>query len=493
MHANQDQERLSDTLREVRQLASSSVVFVSGNFNVVHSGHIRLLNFAKSLGGPLVVGLFDDSCSGVLLPFLDREHGLRGLTSVDFVIPVSAENFVTTLEALKPSLVVKGKEHESNINPEQTVLKAWGGRLVFSGGESTLSSRDLIRQELASPATVSINRDPNFLIKHNSSRQKLINLVQAFKGLQVGVFGDLIVDEYIYCDALGMSQEDPTLVVTPMEKKLFVGGAGIVAAHLSTLGAQTTLFTVTGGDFASIDASVRLKQYGVFHEFVVDLNRPTTLKQRYKVGNKTMLRVSHLQVQDIDSDHQDTLYSNFVSNINECDYVVFSDFNYGVLTKNLVNRISKTCQSEKIRYAADSQSSSQIGDVSRFEYADILAATEREVRLALSDHKVGLQFSGNSLARKSKANNMLLKLGAEGLIIIAGQESLTTDKLSALNRNPVDVAGAGDAMLAAASLCRAAGGSIWEAAYLGSVAAAIQISRIGNIPLRAEELIRELE
>jgi sugar/nucleoside kinase (ribokinase family) len=88
---------------------------------------------------------------------------------------------------------------------------------------------------------------------------------------------------------------------------------------------------------------------------------------------------------------------------------------------------------------------------------------------------------------------MLLKLGAEGLIIIAGQESLTTDKLSALNRNPVDVAGAGDAMLAAASLCRAAGGSIWEAAYLGSVAAAIQISRIGNIPLRAEELIRELE
>ena len=55
------------------------------------------------------------------------------------------------------------------------------------------------------------------------------------------IIGDLIIDEYINCDPLGMSQEDPTLVVTPVESKKFIGGAGIVASHAASLGAKTSI------------------------------------------------------------------------------------------------------------------------------------------------------------------------------------------------------------------------------------------------------------
>ena len=57
-----------------------------------------------------------------------------------------------------------------------------------------------------------------------------------------------------------------------------------------------------------------------------------------------------------------------------------------------------------------------------------------------------------------------------------------------MNLNPVDTAGAGDSMLVVSSLSLAAKANIWEAAYLGSLAAAVQISRIGNLPINAKDL-----
>ena len=141
---------------------------------------------------------------------------------------------------------------------------------------------------------------------------------------------------------------------------------------------------------------------------------------------------------------------------------------------------------------ADSQASSQVGNVGRFVGADFLAATEREVRLATNDFKSGLQNVANVLIAQASADHLLVKLGAEGLIAIKADNPFLTDSLPALNTNPVDVAGAGDAMLAAASLCRQAGGSIFEAAHLGSLAAAIQVSRTGNLPIQAHDLMAAL-
>ena len=66
--------------------------------------------------------------------------------------------------------------------------------------------------------------------------------------MKVCIVGDLIVDEYITCNPLGMSQEDPTIVVTPVEEEQFLGGAGIVAAHAVGLGASVDFFSVVGSD-----------------------------------------------------------------------------------------------------------------------------------------------------------------------------------------------------------------------------------------------------
>ena len=86
-------------------------------------------------------------------------------------------------------------------------------------------------------------------------------------------------------------------------------------------------------------------------------------------------------------------------------------------------------------------------------------------------------------------------MGSEGILIHASDPTgsdFTTDQLPALNSAPKDVSGAGDSLLMCASMARAVGASLWESAYLGSIAAACQVGRVGNIPLSAQEIVQEL-
>ena len=125
----------------------------------------------------------------------------------------------------------------------------------------------------------------------------------------------------------------------------------------------------------------------------------------------------------------------------------------------------------------------------------LLTPTEREARLAVRDFSSGLVVLAETVRKKAHANQIILTLGNEGLLIHAPDrngDNFVTDRLPAFNTAPKDVIGAGDSLLTCASLALAAGGNIWQSAYLGSVAAACQVSRVGNSPLAGRELVTEL-
>ena len=174
---------------------------------------------------------------------------------------------------------------------------------------------------------------------------------------------------------------------------------------------------------------------------------------------------------------------------------MFSDFNYGVLPTSLVNKIGAMFASSGTRLVADSQSSSQIGDIARFQGMLLITPTEREARLSMGDKDSGLVVLAEHVRKRSRAQHVLLTLGAEGLLIDSGFKAKgkwLTDRLPALNSNPRDVAGAGDSLFTSASMALAVGADIWHAAYLGSLCAALQMGRVGNLPLSQVNVCREL-
>lgn len=469
------------------------VVLVTGDFNVLHPGHIRLLRFAKECGNTLVVSINSDE-SLTQDNYNDEQHRFDVVASLSFVdyCFINQLTIEAIIREIKPDTMVKGREHESQFNPEKKVLAEIGSKLIFSSGDTFQKSSSVFQASLSSPL-LNVGKVKEFTDRHAVSRATITRVMASFESLNVLVIGDTIVDEYMQCNAVGMSQEDPTIVVTPDEHKMFLGGAGITAAHAKSLGAnKVSFFTVLGEDETADFAEQKLQEYQLNARVFKDDTRPTTKKRRYRVGNKTLLRVNEFREHDISTDIQDAIFNQFKVEIKQTNLVVFSDFNYGILPQPLVEKIVSFCNENNIMVAADSQTSSQVGDISRFNNVDIVTPTEREVRVALNNTQDGLVTLTEKLQRKMQCNNVIVTLADEGVLLHRTSPNdanlWENDKIPALANNVQDPAGAGDCLLASSAMALASGSDLWTASLIGSVAAACQVSRVGNQPIEHQEL-----
>lgn len=470
------------------------VAFVYGNFNIFHPGHLRLLKFAKESSDYLIVGVNSDKLANNS-NLLEEDIRLESIKSTSYVDEVFLlnEDVLEYIKRKKPDILVKGKEFENRYNPEEEIMKTYGGKILFSSGEIGFSSLNLLQKDFEI-SFLNLSHDNNFIKRHKIDKTKLIDFINKFSDLNILVIGDTIIDEYITCDAIGMSQEDPTIVVTPISNKKFIGGAAIVASHAKTLGSNVSYMSVLGNDENYEFTHDYLTSLGINTYLLKDSTRPTTLKQRFRAQNKTLLRVNHLKQHNISKDLEEKILENFVDDLEDYDLIIFSDFSYGVLTKNIIENITLYAKKKSIVMVADSQSSSQIGDISKFKDMDIVTPTEREIRLSINDFESGLVVLSEKLHKKSNSKHVFTTLGNEGIMIYNSNENeLLTDNIQALNTNAKDVSGAGDSLLTCSAMAKVVGANIWESAYLGSIAAAIQVSRVGNIPIKKDELIKEIQ
>jgi len=470
------------------------VAFVYGNFNIFHPGHLRLLKFAKESSDYLIVGVNSDKLANNS-NLLEEDIRLESIKSTSYVDEVFLlnEDVLEYIKRKKPDILVKGKEFENRYNPEEEIMKTYGGKILFSSGEIGFSSLNLLQKDFEI-SFLNLSHDNNFIKRHKIEKTKLIDCINRFSDLNILVIGDTIIDEYITCDAIGMSQEDPTIVVTPISNKKFIGGAAIVASHAKTLGSNVSYMSVLGNDENYEFTHDYLTSLGINTYLLKDSTRPTTLKQRFRAQNKTLLRVNHLKQHNISKDLEEKILENFVDDLEDYDLIIFSDFSYGVLTKNIIENITLYAKKKSIVMVADSQSSSQIGDISKFKDMDIVTPTEREIRLSINDFESGLVVLSEKLHKKSNSKHVFTTLGNEGIMIYNSNENeLLTDNIQALNTNAKDVSGAGDSLLTCSAMAKVVGANIWESAYLGSIAAAIQVSRVGNIPIKKDELIKEIQ
>ena len=467
-------------------------IFISGNFNIIHPGHQRLFKAAKELGDYLIVGVFSDKLAdtGAYVEENLRLETIKSVSIIDesFLIKSSLNEVINKL---KPDIVFKGKEHEKSFNEELELVESYGGKLLFGSGETVFISSELIGNEIFLQNNININIDKKFTKRHHINNQKLYSLINDFSKSKILVLGDIIVDEYISCQPLGMSQEDPTIAVKPLDNKFFLGGAGIVASHASNLGTKVKMFSVVGDDNTNKFVFNELKKNKIEADILVDNSRPTTLKQRYRANGKTLLRVNNLHQESISLKNQEKIFQKIKDEIENYDLIVFSDFNYGFMPQPLLDRITEIGFKKNIKMVADSQSSSQLGNISRFKKMNIIFPTEREARLSMQNNDDGIITLLQKLIKQSNAKHIILKLGVDGLIIFNDKDEINflTDKIPAINNNPKDVAGAGDALLIVSSLSYVLGANIWESAYLGSLAAALQIDKVGNLPITKSDLL----
>lgn len=474
-------------------------VFVQGNFDILHAGHLRLLKFAKECGDQLIVAVNQDKLMEVdsLINENERLDLIRSIECVDDAF-LTDQSPVDNIRRLKPALVVKGREFEDRVNPELAAVQAYGGNLIFGSGEFESNSAHLLKRKTFTDSNFDFRDAKLYAQRHKIDKATVGQIICAFGNINVAVIGEVIVDEYVQGSAVGLSQEDPTIVMVPNKVSKYLGGAAITAGHVKSLGAnRVDLYSVLGDDEQASYVQTRIADYQVIPYFVTDPSRPTPLKTRFRAGAKTLLRVNQVRQHKISRTLQEQIFAQLQARISEYDLLIFSDFNYGLLPQELVDRIIQLCQQHQVMMVADSQTSSQVGDISRFYGMDLLTPTEKEVRVALNNIDDGLVMLAQKLAEKCRPKYLVVTLAEEGVFMhkpIQNYQSWQNDRLAAININAVDPAGAGDCFLAASAMVLCAGGNIWLASFVASFAAACQVGTLGNTPLDSrlvEKLISE--
>ena len=242
-----------------------------------------------------------------------------------------------------------------------------GGRVLYEAGEAHYATADLLRG-----AQNEIERDrwiqfTAALHTHNIDLAQLAKSFSDSKSPRILVVGDTIVDRYVACDPVGMSNEAPVIVVKELESRDFAGGAAIVSAHVAALGAACDYLSVIGSDEPADTVKKQLAEHGVVTHLFEDSSRPTTFKIRYLVENQKLFRVSRLKEHSLSRELEDQLIERILDLAPRLDGILVSDFVYGVITSRILQVLGDVSQKHDIPLFGDLQCSSQIGNISKFE------------------------------------------------------------------------------------------------------------------------------
>lgn len=498
---------LSAVADECREMGRT-VVLCHGCFDIVHPGHLRYLQFAKSQGDVLVVSLTGDDAiekSDGLRPCIPQElraENLAALEMVDRVVIADGPTAEPIITALRPHIYIKGKEYEHSTDPrflaEKALVEQGHGRVIYSSGDVVFSSTNILQRlgrAMPGKGYGEAERLAACCARWQVTGASLRQLVDRFAGKRVVVVGDAICDHYVFCDAGDVAGEAPILSVRPLEEATYPGGAAIVAHHLAQLGASAHLVTSIADDEASRRLVDQLEDAGIESTALV-LHRQMPTKQRFLVETQKLLKVDRAETRPIDSSAQRQVLATLAELRSWADAVVFVDFGYGVITRSLLAEAM-----DHLRPAVDLIA----GDVSgtrqtllAMNGADLLTPTERELRSVLGGFDESLPGAAKQLMKQLNCPNLAVTLGARGCVLFRPRHDepaqwfegrLRSEYLPALSSHAVDPVGAGDAFLPTATLALSCGAGLMTAGYLASAAAAVAVNQLGNRPVGKTELL----
>ena len=479
---------------------SKKVIMCHGNFDIVHPGHIRHLMFAASRADILIASLTCDEhiTKGENRPYIPEELRAINLSVLDMVNYVIIDKNVkplSNIDIIKPDYFAKGSDYISDgIHPktleEKKLIQSYGGKIIFTPGDIVFSSTAIIED---SPPKIKYEKLKSLMDVENINFSDLYNTMNKIKNKRVLVIGDTIVDSYTETEMIGGQTKTPTISVRYLDKKNYVGGAGIVAKHMAAAGANINFTSVLGDDEWNQYVKENLKNSSIKFNAITDDSRPTINKNVITNGMYKLLKIDNLDNRAI----SDEILVKIVNDIKKYkgDAVVFSDFRHGIFNANSISILSEAIPKNLIKIA-DSQVASRWGNILDFQNFDIITPNEREARYSLGDQDSVVRPLAKLLYEKANCKNMLLKLGERGILVY--RESLDTDNLrsffaiDSFAENVIDPVGAGDALLAYTTLSYLASKNIIISAIIGLLGAALECEHEGNIPVKKKDIIKRL-
>lgn len=324
---------------------------------------------------------------------------------------------------------------------------------------------------------------------------RLTNIVNSFSQKRIVVIGDAIADQFIYGEISRVSREAPVFILRHEHTETTPGGAGNCATNLAALGAQVTLISVLGNDETGQILSAKLRDAGVDCSGVLlSDGRRTTTKVRILAGQihstrQQVIRIDYDNEPGLSAELQEKLRADTIKAVAGADAVIISDYNYGVADPQIGEFAREAVGDRKIPVLVDS----------RFRLSSFFGFTSATPNEDEVEELLGVEHTDEA-ALASAAEQLRQRLGYEALLVTRGGHGMTlieanTEPLhidAVGSRQPLDVTGAGDTVIATYTLALASGASFADAARLANFAGGVVVMKRGTATLSVAELLSSM-
>ncbi|MFL6281743.1 MAG: D-glycero-beta-D-manno-heptose-7-phosphate kinase [Pyrinomonadaceae bacterium] len=319
--------------------------------------------------------------------------------------------------------------------------------------------------------------------------ERAAEILTSLREKTVVVFGDVMLDEFVWGDVSRISPEAPVPVVEIRRESVHLGGAANVLSNLRALGVQSALVGVVGQDRACERVRAELREAGALdaeENLIVDVSRPTTVKTRIIAHSQLVVRADRERRAPVDATIAERIVATLRRLLRSADALVVSDYDKGAVTSAVLDEILPAAEAARVPVLIDPK----IRNFDSYRPATLVTPNHHEaLRLTNTedDTDEGMARAARAIHERLGCRSVLITRGERGMMLLEGKGEPVYVPTAA--REVFDVTGAGDTVIATLAASIAAGATLVEAAMLANHAAGIVVGKLGTATASAEELL----
>lgn len=476
------------------------IVLCHGVYDLLHIGHIHHFKSAKKFGDILIVSITSDKYvnKGPNRPAFDqnlRAEFISELKIVDYVVISDSATASLVIEKIKPNIYCKGQDYSKKKNDVTNKIKEEINSIKKIKGEFKVtndqlySSSNLLNQNF-DVITPSQRKFIN-LIKKKQNFVEIKKNIDEFSKIRVLILGESIIDQYIFCEALGKSGKESVLSFKDYGNNKYLGGSLAIARHVAAFAKSVELVSFLG-ERGEEERFIRKNlEKNIKVKFFKKKKSKTIIKTRFidRINNNKLIGIYRVDDHNINSLEENKFVREINQKLKKVDLVIVADYGHGIFTKRVIDHICKIKKHVSLNAQINSTNMG-FHNIRNYRNIDSIIINAGELRHEMRDRDGNIVNLGSKLKKDLKAKNITVTQGRGGATMIDNKKIFYSP---AFSFDVIDKIGAGDAMFAMLSLCLKLKFSPDLSLLLGSLAAAQSVSNIGNSKITSRvELIKTL-
>ena len=440
--------------------SKKKIVLCHGVFDLFHVGHLNHINEAKKYGDIIIISITSDRYvnKGPGRPFFNIKQRMEILSSIENVDYVIASDFPSSVEIInkiKPNIYFKGPDYinikedfTGFIKKEINAVKKNKGKIIYGTGQTFSSSKILNK---ISSFTDDQKKTINEIKKTHSFNSISDQISKNTQKLKILVIGEMIIDKFIFCTALGKSGKEAILNLEKNLEKEFIGGVGAIGNHLSDFAKKIDIITYLGSFNDKKNFIFKNLKKNINLDFITKKLSPTIIKSKIidSSNNSKLIGLYDFNDRNLSIDEESSLYSKINKNIKKYDIVIVSDYGHSFISQKIVNYLSK-----KKNVIVNTQlNSANLGyhTIGKYKNSNWAIINEVELRHELRDRYTNVKTLMIRLSQKLMIKNLIVTAGKNGSYCYSSK-SKNIIHCPAFASNIVDKIGSGDSFMAIFSI-----------------------------------------